>query len=78
MGVTPAGRGIQMLGVYSTFVALTTIAVTLRVYCRSIIVKKFGVDDYLAVASWVYLLTATQKANADVDRPSSSSLRHSP
>lgn len=49
-----------MLGVYSLFVALTTIAIALRVYTRTIIVKKFGVDDYLAAASWaIFILFAT-------------------
>jgi hypothetical protein len=56
MAVSPADRGIQMLGVYSLFIALTTIATALRVYCRTVIVKKFGVDDYLAATAWVGLI----------------------
>jgi hypothetical protein len=53
MTVKVAGRGPQVVGVYTLFTALTTIAVLLRVYCRTRIVKKFGWDDWFAVASWV-------------------------
>ncbi|KPI43452.1 uncharacterized protein AB675_7061 [Cyphellophora attinorum] len=52
MGVPLGGRGPQMIGVYTLFVALTTIAIVLRVYTRVLIVKTFGIDDYLAVAAW--------------------------
>jgi hypothetical protein len=53
MGVPLGGRGPQMIGVYTLFVALTTIAIVLRVYTRVLLVKTFGIDDYLAVAAWV-------------------------
>lgn len=49
----PADRGPEVLGTYAFFAALTTIAVALRVYTRVFLVKKLGLDDWLAVASWV-------------------------
>jgi hypothetical protein len=53
MTVRPAGRGIEVLAVYSLFLGLTTITVALRVYCRAHIQKAFGIDDYFAVLAWV-------------------------
>ena len=53
MAVEPAGRGIQVLAVYSLFLVLTTVSVALRVYCRVHIQKAFGADDYFAVLAWV-------------------------
>jgi hypothetical protein len=56
-----------MLGVYSLFVALTTISVILRVYCRIFVVKKFGIDDYLAAAAWVGLKTSPRQPSLNVN-----------
>jgi hypothetical protein len=53
MTITPAGRGPQLVALYSFFVALTTITVALRAYCRIYVQKAFGWDDYFTVASWV-------------------------
>lgn len=53
MAIAPAGRGIEILSVYSLFLALTTITVALRVYCRVHIQKAFGWDDWFATLSWV-------------------------
>lgn len=53
MALTPAGRGIEVFAVYLLFLALTTISVALRVYCRAHIQKAFGTDDYFAVLAWV-------------------------
>lgn len=57
MAIAPAGRGVEVLAVYSLFLALTTITVALRVYCRAHIQKAFGWDDYFALISWVSLLS---------------------
>lgn len=48
-----------MIGVYTTFVFLTTVTIALRVYCRLRLVKTFGADDYLAVAAWVGAVCVT-------------------
>lgn len=53
MTITPAGRGPQLVALYSFFVALTTVTVALRAYCRIYIQKAFGWDDYFTVLSWV-------------------------
>jgi hypothetical protein len=53
MALKPAGRGIEVFAVYLLFLALTTITVALRVYCRAHIQKAFGTDDYFAVLAWV-------------------------
>lgn len=53
MTVPVAGRGPQVLGVAGLFVALTTIAICLRCYCRALVVKSFGLDDWCALAAWV-------------------------
>lgn len=49
----PSGRGPELIGTYTTFVALTTIFVGLRVYVRTFLVKSFGAEDYTSVAAWV-------------------------
>lgn len=46
-------RGPQVSGVAGFFLAITWVTVALRCYCRAIVVKSFGVDDYLAVLSQV-------------------------
>lgn len=49
-------RGPEVLGVAGTFLALTTVAIALRIYCRMYVVKLFGWDDWFALTSWVRLL----------------------
>jgi hypothetical protein len=53
MTVTPADRGPQVSAVAGLFLALSTIAIILRCYCRAVIVKAFGADDWFAVIAWV-------------------------
>jgi hypothetical protein len=53
MAIEPAGLGPQVIGVYSFFLALTTVAITLRTYCRVYVLKNFALDDWLAVTAWV-------------------------
>jgi hypothetical protein len=53
MTLKPAGRGPELIAVYSVFVGITTIAIALRVYCRVRLVKNFALDDWLAIISWV-------------------------
>lgn len=53
MAIKPAGRGPQVLGVYSLFLGLTTLAIGLRAYCRVRIQRAFGWDDWFAVLGWV-------------------------
>jgi hypothetical protein len=50
-------RGPQLSGVSGLFLALTWIFVSLRIYCRLVIVKCFGFDDFLAVIAQVSNLT---------------------
>jgi hypothetical protein len=66
MAVKVAGRGPEVVGVYTLFTALTTIAVFLRVYCRTRIVKKLGWDDWLAVAAWVRETSSSAVSGADI------------
>lgn len=55
MTVPVAGRGPEILAVYGLFVALTTITVSLRTYCRAVIgSNSFGWDDGLALLAWVF------------------------
>lgn len=46
-------RGDKVAEVTILFLALTWVAVSLRVYVRAIMTKSFGVDDWLAVLSLV-------------------------
>ncbi|KAH6662803.1 hypothetical protein B0J14DRAFT_282245 [Halenospora varia] len=52
MTVTVGGRGPELLGTIGLFLALSTTAIALRCYCRILIVKGFGLDDWSAVAAW--------------------------
>lgn len=53
MALVPVGSVFEVLGVYGLFLALTTLAVGLRAYCRIRIPKAFGWDDWFATLSWV-------------------------
>lgn len=53
MTVPVAGRGPQVVGVAGFFLALSTITVMLRCYCRVLVVKNFGIDDWSALIAWV-------------------------
>jgi hypothetical protein len=53
MTVPIAGRGPQVNAVVGLFLALSTVAISLRCYCRAIVVKSFGIDDWFAVVAWV-------------------------
>lgn len=53
MGVRPGGRGAEVSAVYSFFLALSTITILLRVYCRARVVQSLGFDDWFAVIAWV-------------------------
>lgn len=46
-------RAPQYLGVLYFFLPLCIIAVSLRCYCRLVLVKSFGHDDWFAVAGLV-------------------------
>ncbi|EAA33496.1 hypothetical protein GE21DRAFT_5286 [Neurospora crassa] len=56
MTVPVKGRGPQVAGAAGLFVALSTVAVLLRCYCRVIIVKQFGLDDWLTFISWFFFV----------------------
>lgn len=48
------------MGVAALFLALGTIAVGMRCYCRLVVVRSFGLDDYFAVIAWIlYVFFAT-------------------
>lgn len=53
MTVPIAGRGPQVDGVVGLFLAMSSIAICLRCYCRVLVVKSFGLDDWFAVIAWV-------------------------
>lgn len=53
MAISPGGRGPEVFAVYTLFLVLTTIFVSLRMYCRLYIQKAFGWDDGFAAAAWV-------------------------
>lgn len=61
MTVPIRDRGPQVSGVAGLFLALSTIAIILRCYCRAFVVKSFGIDDTSAVIAWVcpaYLISS--------------------
>ncbi|CAH0002448.1 unnamed protein product [Clonostachys byssicola] len=51
--MAPESRGDQIKGVAIFFLALTTFASLLRVYCRAWVIKAFAVDDWLAAAAQI-------------------------
>ncbi|KAE9363787.1 hypothetical protein N431DRAFT_422815 [Stipitochalara longipes BDJ] len=53
MTVPVAGRGPQVAGVAGFFLALSTITILLRCYCRALVVKSFGLDDWSALVAWI-------------------------
>lgn len=53
---TPSGRGPQVIAVFSFFAALSTIFIALRTYCRAVLVKGFGLDDWTAVIGWLLFI----------------------
>jgi hypothetical protein len=63
MTVTPADRGPQVSAVVGLFLALSTIGVLLRCYCRIVVVKAFGLDDWFAVIAWVSYITANSRVS---------------
>lgn len=56
MTVPIAGRGPQVAGVAGFFLALSTITIILRCYCRAIVVKNFGLDDWSALIAWIFFV----------------------
>lgn len=48
--------GTAYLATQSTFVAIATLLVLIRVYVRTIVVKKFGLDDAIIVLALVCTL----------------------
>ncbi|KAH6716976.1 hypothetical protein DL95DRAFT_394894 [Leptodontidium sp. 2 PMI_412] len=48
-----SNRGPEVAGVAGFFLALTTIAIALRCYCRAFVVKSFGWDDNVAIIAYV-------------------------
>jgi hypothetical protein len=53
MAISPGGRGPEVLAVYTLFLVLTTVFVSMRMYCRLYIQKAFGWDDGFALCAWV-------------------------
>ena len=48
-------RSQEVAGVAGFFLALTTVSIALRCYCRIKVVKNFGWDDWFAVLAYVSL-----------------------
>jgi hypothetical protein len=60
MGIPVADRGHELIGTIGLFLALSSVTIFLRIYCRVFLVKNFGLDDYFAVVAWVlYVLYST-------------------
>jgi hypothetical protein len=53
MTVTLADRGPSIVAVDAVFLALSSISVLLRCYCRLYVIRKFAIDDWFALLSWV-------------------------
>lgn len=67
--MTPAqyhisGDGPKLIVTFSTLIAITTIAIALRVYVRALVIKSFGVDDWTAVFGWLAYLALASTAIA--------------
>ncbi|RDW89746.1 hypothetical protein BP6252_01778 [Coleophoma cylindrospora] len=56
MTVPVRDKGPAVLGVAGLFLTLSTIAIILRTYCRIVVVRNFGYDDYFAVIAWVFFV----------------------
>lgn len=68
MTVTPADRGPQVSAVAGLFLALSTIGILLRCYCRAFVVKAFGMDDWFAVLAWVsYIIPSRLSVSRNAD-----------
>lgn len=65
--------GTAYLATQSTFVAIATLLVLIRVYVRTIIVKKFGLDDAVIVLALVCTIFTKMKHNLTKIRFSPSS-----
>jgi hypothetical protein len=52
-------RSAEFTGVLGFFIAICTLLVLLRCYCKICIVKNFAADDYFSVATLVCLLSPT-------------------
>lgn len=64
-----SNRGPEVAGVAGFFLALTTIAIALRCYCRAFVVKSFGWDDNVAIIAYVYILySSTQHQQANISQ----------
>ncbi|TVY40375.1 Satratoxin biosynthesis SC1 cluster protein [Lachnellula occidentalis] len=46
-------RAPVVITILGTFLTLSTIAIILRIYCRLVVVKSIGLDDYFILFSWV-------------------------
>ena len=80
MTIPVGGRGPELLGTIGVFIALSTITVALRVYCRIVLVKNFGMDDYFAVIAWALFITyatfATLGAHNGTGQHSTEIMKH--
>jgi hypothetical protein len=61
---TVSGRGPAVIINFSTLVALTTVAIALRVYVRGWMVKSFRIDDWTALCGWVTYIGLASTAMA--------------
>lgn len=56
MTIPVGGRGPELLGTIGLFIFLTTLTIALRVYCRVVLVKNFGWDDWFALLAYVLFI----------------------
>lgn len=55
--MTVGGRGYEVQGNAIAMVVLSTIATILRVYCRGWVTKSFALEDWLAIAAQVSIIS---------------------
>lgn len=60
-------RSTEFTAVLGFFIALTTILVALRVYCKIFLVKSFAVDDYFSVLTLVWWPFVLRRLNISLN-----------
>lgn len=74
--VTPTSRGISLLSVNVFFCVLAGVTVVSRCYTRAVLVKSFGLDDWMMVLATVRLNLAYLYSKRDNRRRAVSCSHH--
>ncbi|TVY65604.1 hypothetical protein LSUE1_G007941 [Lachnellula suecica] len=59
-------RGPQVTGVTTFFLLLSTLTILARCYCRTFVIRGFGLDDWAAIVAWVFFTLFCSFAYAGV------------